>query len=356
VNALIFYILVAILLFGLLIAVHEWGHFITAKLLGVRVNEFAIGMGPLIYSKQKGETLYSLRAIPMGGFCAMEGEDEDTDSPESFSKKPVWKKLIILTAGSFMNFVAGFLILLVLFSQVQSFTVPVIADFMEGFPYQSEEGLLPGDKIVSIDGRKVHIVSDAQVYFSISNGETMDLVVERNGQLLQRDDFPLKLREYNIDGQTVVRYGLYFSQVKATPGEVVRQTWDTSWYFARSVWLGFEMLFSGEAGLKDLAGPVGIVSMIGETGTHSESIALGLKNVCYIIALVAVNLAIVNMLPIPALDGGRIFLILLSQGYYLITRRKINPKYEAYLNGVGFTLLIVLMIVVTFQDVIKLVR
>ncbi len=353
---MIFYILVAILLFGILIAVHEGGHFAAAKLLGVRVNEFSIGMGPLIYSKQKGDTLYSLRAIPMGGFCSMEGEDEDVDSPDSFSNKPAWKKFIILAAGSFMNFLAGLLLLLILFAPTKTFAVPVIADFMEGFPYESAEGLLPGDRLVKINDRTVHIVNDAQLYFAISKGDTMDLVIERNGEILQRPDFPLSLREYTVNGETQTRYGLYFDTVQASPGIVLQQTWDTALYFARSVWLGFQMLFQGDAGLKDLAGPVGIVSMIGESGTNSPNILLGLKNVCYIIALVAVNLAIVNMLPIPALDGGRIFFLLLNKLYYLVTRHNINPKYEAYIHAGGFALLIMLMVVVTFQDVIKILR
>lgn len=353
---MVIYIIVAILLFGLLIAVHEWGHFITAKLLGVRVNEFSIGMGPLVYSKKKDETLYSLRALPIGGFCAMEGEDEDTGSPDSFVNKPVWKKLIILTAGSFMNFLAGLLILLFLFLPTQTFAVPVIDGFMDGFPNASEEGLLPGDRLVSINGHRVYVVNDAQLYLSLSKGETMDLVIERNGERLARPDFPLQQREYTVNGETSLRYGLYFAKVDATPGVIVQQTWDTAGYFARSVWMSFQMLFQGDANLKDLAGPVGIVSMIGETGTQSGDLMMGLKNVCYIIALVAVNLAIMNMLPIPALDGGRIFLILINRLYYLITRRNLNPKYEAYAHAVGFLLLIVLMVVVTFQDVVKLVN
>lgn len=353
---MLFYILIAILMFGLLIAVHEGGHFAAAKLLGVRVNEFSIGMGPLVWSKQKGETLYSLRAIPMGGFCAMEGEDEDTEAPDSFAKKEAWKKFVILAAGSFMNFLVGLLLLLLLFAPTKSFAVPVISDFMEGFSYESAEGLLPGDRLVEVNGHKVHIVNDAQLYFAISKGETMDLVIERDGQILKRPDFPLALRDYTLNGETVKRYGLYFDMVKATPGVVLQQAWDTSLYFARSVWIGVQMLAQGDAGLKDMAGPVGIVSMIGESGTQSPSLLAGLKNVSYIIALVAINLAIMNMLPIPALDGGRIFFLLLNGLYHLVTRRNINPKYEAYIHAGGFALLILLMVVVTFQDVIKLLR
>lgn len=354
-SALVLYIIVGLLLFGLLIAVHELGHFMTAKLFGVRVNEFSIGMGPLLLSKQKGETLYSLRLIPMGGFCAMEGEESDTESPNAFVKQPAWQRFIILAAGSIMNFLAGFVILLCLFLPSKEFAVPVIADFMDGFPLQSEEALLPGDRIVAINGKKIHVVNDAQLYLNIAKGDTLDMIIERDGVILQRPNLPLKPQEYMVDGQPQMRYGLYFDKEAATPGIVLKQTWDTSWYFARSVWLGFQMLFQGDAGMKDLAGPVGIISMIGETGTDSASLAEGLKNVCSIIALIAVNLAIVNLLPIPAMDGGRIFLLILNQIVFLLTRRNISQKYESYVHGIGFVLLILLMVVVTFQDVIKLV-
>ena len=154
-----FYIIIAILMFGVLIALHEFGHFITAKLLGVRINEFSIGMGPLLWSQKRGETQYSLRAIPMGGFCAMEGEDDDSDDPRAFSNKPAWKKFIILVAGSFMNFLTGLVLLILIFGQATAFVTPVIEDFMEGFPYESEAGLLPGDRIVSVNGE--HNVSNA---------------------------------------------------------------------------------------------------------------------------------------------------------------------------------------------------
>ncbi len=354
---MVFYVVVAILLFGFLIAIHEWGHFITAKWMGVHVQEFAIGMGPKIFSKQKGDTLYSLRAIPMGGFCQMEGEDEDTGNSGSFVKKAAWKKIIILSAGSFMNFVAGLFILLFLFSQAQAFSVPVINDFMEGFPYQSEEGLLPGDRIASIDGRKVYSTNDVMLYLALAKDENLDLVIERDGEYLKRDNFPLVQREYTTStGETQMKYGLYFTLVEASFKNTIKEAWDTSFFFARSVWVSLEMLGEGQAGIKDLSGPVGIVSLIGEAGTQSESVLLGLNNVFYIIALVAVNLAVMNMLPIPTLDGGRIFLVLINRLYFYITKRELNPKYEAYIHAAGFVLLITLMIVVTFFDVIKLVR
>lgn len=350
------YIILAIFLFGLLIAIHEWGHFITAKMFGVKVNEFAIGMGPIVFSKQKGETRYSLRAIPMGGFCAMEGEDEESESPRAFGRQAAWKRFIILGAGAFLNFVVGFLIVLLLFVQVKSFPVPVIDDFMDGFPLESEEGLLPGDRILSIDGNKVHILNDVNLYLAIHKGEPRDLTLLRDGEVLERNDFPLVPREYTVDGQTVVKYGLLFDEESATPGTVLKQSWGTTGYFVRSIWFGFQMLFQGEAGLSDMAGPIGIVSMIGEAGSQSGSVAVGLYNVLYFIALISVNLAVMNLLPIPALDGGRILFLLLNKGYNLVTGKEINPKYEAYVHGIGFVFLILLMLVVTFQDVIRLVR
>lgn len=349
------YIILAILFFGMLIAVHEWGHFITAKKLGVRVNEFSIGMGPLIYSKQKGETLYSLRALPIGGYCAMEGEDEDTGVEGAFSAQALWKKLIILVAGSFMNLLAGFILVLILLSQVSGFSVPTIAAFMDGFSLESEEGLMVGDSITSIDGDAVYCISDLQLYLAMHTGETMDITIERNGEKIYLEDFPLTMESYVLNGEEVIRYGLYFDYEEATIPVILRESCYTVSYFARSVFMGLQMLITGEVGVDDMAGPVGIVSLIGETGAEAESTLIGVKNVVYIIALVAVNLAVMNLLPLPALDGGRIFLLLIGAAYHGITKKNINPKYEGYVHGIGMVLLLLLMAFVTFQDVLKLV-
>ena len=350
------YIIIGILLFGLLIAVHEGGHFLAAKKLDVQVNEFAIGMGPAIFTKQKGETLYSLRVFPIGGYCAMEGENEKSENPRSFSSKSPWKKIIILVAGSAFNFLAGFLLVVFLFTSAGSYTVPVVKDFMEGFPWAGEEGLMPGDRILEINGKKVHVYADVSSYLATAQGDTKDLVVERDGERVELNDLPLNLQEYEVDGETVTMYGLYFDVEEATPLGVLKQSWNTCIYFARSVWTGLGMLVTGQVGLNDMSGPVGIVTYLGEAGSQSNSVADGLRNVCYIIALIAVNLAIMNMLPIPALDGGRVFLLLVTEVWYLLTRRTIDPKYEAYLNAGGFLLLIMLMILVTFSDVLKLVN
>ncbi len=350
------YIIVGVLLFGLLIAVHEGGHFLTAKLLGVQVNEFAIGMGPAILSFQKGETKYSLRVFPVGGYCAMEGEDEDTKNPRSFYCKAPWRKVIILAAGSVMNFIAGFVLVAILFVSAGSYTVPVIRDFMEGFPCAGPAGLLPGDRILSVNGHAVPIYSDLSTQLNAAAGAgSMDLVVERNGEKVVLDDLPLTPREYTVDGQQVKMYGIYFNVEKVTIPGLIKQSWHTCWYFGKAVWSGLVMLFTGQVGLHDMSGPVGIVSYLGQAGSQGNDLAAGMQNVCYIIALIAVNLAIMNLLPIPALDGGRIFLLLVGELWFLFSGKKLPAKYEAWIHGMGFTLLILLMVVVTFSDIWKLV-
>ena len=352
---MVLYIIVGILLFGLLIAVHEGGHFLAAKRLDVQVNEFSIGMGPAIFSRQKGETLYSLRAFPIGGYCAMEGEDEDSKNPRAFSRKAAWRKLIILAAGSVMNFVAGFVLVAILFGVAGSYTVPVIRDFAEGFAYAGEDGLQRGDRFLSINGHKVTVYSDVSTQFSAAQGGTMDLVVERNGEAVTLEDFPLQPQEYVVDGQTVTMYGIYFATEEVTPLGLLKQSWDTCWYFARAVWSGLVMLVTGQVGLNDMSGPVGIVTYLGEAGSQGGSIGAGLQNVCYVIALITVNLAIMNLLPLPALDGGRIFLLVVGEVWFLFSGQKLNPKYEAWIHAVGFFLLILLMVLVTFSDIWKLV-
>ena len=184
-------IVFAILIFSFLIFIHELGHFMAAKASGVQVNEFSIGMGPGLFSKQKGETLYSLRLFPVGGYCAMEGEDGENKNPRSFAAKALWKKLVILVAGSAANFLAGFLLVVFLFTWAGGYTAPVIQGFLDGFPYSGEEGLMPGDRILSIDGKKVWIYNDVGAHLKAAGEGPKDILVEREGQEILLEDFPL---------------------------------------------------------------------------------------------------------------------------------------------------------------------
>lgn len=349
----IVYILLAILIFGVLIAIHEFGHFTAAKLCGVRVEEFALGMGPVLLKKQKGDTLYSLRALPIGGFCAMAGEDEEIDDPRAFTSQPAWKRIIILAAGSFMNFVLGLLIVIIIFASATGFRAPVIESFMDGCPYESADGFQPGDRILKIDGHRIYQYSDIADFLSRGDG-TYDIVVRRDGKRVTLEDFELVPLEY--EGQERKMYGFYFGYDEATAFNKLRYSWNTTMEFGRMVWMGVEQLFSGEVSVSDMAGPVGIVDLMAETGEAAASTMDAVLDILYLGAFIAVNLAIMNMLPIPALDGGRVFLLLVTWVIEKITRKHLDPKYEGYIHAAGMLLLLLLMGVVMFNDVVRIVR
>lgn len=349
------FIVIAIIAFGILIGIHEFGHFVAAKSLGVKVNEFSIGMGPAIFKRQKGETLYALRCLPIGGYCAMEGEDEETEDPRCFTKQRAWKRIIILCAGSFMNFLLGFVLVVIIFSQVGGFNAPVISSFTENNPYQGENALQVGDEIYSVDGHRIYFTGNFSLYLSRGADTTYDIVVIRDGEKVELNDFKLEPYE-QADG--TVAYGLAFSTDPATFGNVIKYSWYTTIDFVRQVWLALSDLVSGLVGLDDMAGVVGIVDMINDVGSQTaqdEGIGIALMDVGYLVAFIAVNLAVMNMLPIPALDGGRVLFVLINAVVRLFTRRSIPARYEGYVHTAGFVLLIGLMVVVMYNDISRLI-
>ncbi len=348
------YIFLAILIFGILIFVHELGHFIAAKSLGVKVNEFAICMGPALFQKTVGETTYSLRCIPIGGFCAMEGEDEASDNPRAFTSAKWWKRLIILVAGSFMNFLAGFVIVSLVFSSAQSFYAPQIGSFYPESPLEAH-GLQVGDTFYSIDGERVYLYSDVSLLLDRNTKGSAELVVLRNGEKISFSGFPLERREYEIDGEKQLLYGMTLSAREANLGRHLKNSWYTCLDFSRMVRMGLSDLFTGRAGLNDMGGPVTIVHTMSESGKAAPTRAAGVQNVFYLAAFIAVNLAVMNMLPIPALDGGRVFFLLVTTLLQLVLRRRIDPKYEGYIHGAGMVLLLLFMAFITFHDVWMLI-
>ena len=344
------YIILAIIFFGILIAIHEFGHFSAAKLLGVKVNEFAIGMGPAILKKQKGETLYSLRCLPIGGYCAMEGEDEDTGDPRSFTTQPGWKRFIILVAGSFMNFLLGFLIVLIIYSGVAGFYSPVISGFVDGYPYEGT--LQTGDEIYSIDGHRIYFASNVTTILS-RGGETHDVVVIRDGEKLEFEDMGLTPQVY--EGYSSPMYGFSFAVEEANLWSTLKYSWYNTIDFVRTVWFALSDLVAGTMGVDDLAGPVGIVDLINDVGQSAESTKMALADIAYLGALVAVNIAVMNLLPLPALDGGRVFFLLLNGLVHLVSRRRIPARYEGYVHAAGMVLLLGLSAYVMYNDIARLI-
>ena len=351
---MILYILIAILIFGILIFVHELGHFLAAKAFRVRVNEFAICMGPAIWQKTKGETTYSLRAIPIGGYCAMEGEDEQSDDPRAFSAAKPWKRLVILAAGAAFNFLIGLLILLVIFSFQRALTTTQIDGFFQQSTVSEETGLQIGDEFYSIDGERVYRYSDISLLLSRGDPQSHRIVVIRDGKRVDLGAVPLRLRTFTENGETVTRYGLYFRVAENSFGGCIRAAWYTALDFARLVRLGLQDLVHGLVGVRDLSGPVGIVSAMAQTGEASETAGAAAANLALFAAFLAVNLSVMNLLPLPALDGGRIFFLVITWLIETVFKKKINGKYEAYIHTAGMILLLAFLAFITLKDIVNL--
>lgn len=328
-------IIAAVVLFCLLIAGHEFGHYAAAKLLGVKVNEYSIGMGPLLWQTKKGETEYSLRALPIGGYCKIEGEDGDSDDDRSFGKKPWWAKVIILAAGAFMNFVLCILLLIGLFWYSGAYST-TLADVSEGYPAQIA-GIQAGDTIVAIDGVEYDDWIEVVNAIEASKGSPMTFTVERDGQT---HDYTLSAVE--SDGRYLmgITCKLIHSPIKA-----IGQAFSTTKSTMIAMGQFFGQLFTGKASGDDVVGVVGIVSMIGEQAKF------GFSNVVYLMAIISLNLGMVNLLPLPALDGGRILFVIIR----LITRDKIGDNAEAVTHAVGMVLLLALMAFLIIKDLNRFV-
>ena len=350
-------VLFAILLFSVLIFLHELGHFAAAKLSGVQVNEFSMFMGPAIWKKQVGETLYAIRLIPIGGFCAMEGEDGGSDNPRAFDKAAWWKRLIILIAGAAMNFITGVLLMVVIFLPMERAVMPVIESFESYSTVNGADGLREGDRILELDGEKIYIQSDFSLLLTLNGGNVHDLVVERDGANVVLEDFLMEKHEVvQEDGTKKMLYGMNFVLQDLTVSDRLVYAWNECLDTVRMVRLSLKMLLSGQAGLSEVSGPVGIVQMMSETAAASPTWVDALMNMLYFGAFIAINLAVMNLLPIPALDGGRVAGLLITTFVEAVTHKKVNPRYEGYLHGIGMLLLLGLMGIIMFKDIIFLFK
>ena len=350
-------IILAFLIFSVLIFIHEFGHFIAAKLSGVQVNEFAIFMGPAIVKWQRGETQYSIRCIPIGGYCAMEGEDEDTDNPRSFQKAAWWKRLIILVAGSAMNFLAGLLIFAGLFLPGKEVAVPQIVEFADCCIFNHAEGLQLGDEFLELDGERIYINGDVGMILDLNPAVTHDVTVLRDGKKVTFENLDMGHIHVNENGEEYYHYGFTYGQSKQVGfGEKLRYIWNVTVDNVRNVRLSLQMLVTGRASVKDVAGPVGIGDMMVGIATESQSTAIAVLNLLSFGGMIAVNLAVMNLLPIPALDGGRVVGLLLTTVIEATTRKKLNPKYEGYIHAAGMILLLALMALILFKDIFVLFK
>jgi len=359
--------ILTIILFCVMIFPHELGHFIAAKKCGVKVNEFAFGMGPAIWKKQGEETLYTIRLFPFGGFCAMEGEEEETESKDgenadieydpdrSFVNKKPWQKLVILAAGSFMNLVCAAVIMTVILG-ISGFTTTFIGEVTPGGA-ADKAGLIAGDEIIAIDENEVDSWNDLSEYMPdedkefemtvLRGSKEITVLLDPEVQYLNSQTGEIISEEQAEDASipSVQRYVIGItSQISHNPFTAVKAGVQSTWEMLKMMFETVGMLFSGEAGADDLSGPVGMVQMVNQTSS------IGWWYYGYLIALICVNLAVINMLPLPALDGGRIVFVLIT----MITGKKVSDKIEGAIHAVGIMLLLGLVVYVSYNDIVKI--
>lgn len=340
-------VIIAVILFALIIGIHEFGHFITAKKCGVKVNEFSIGMGPKIFSKRGKETVYSLRLVPIGGYCAMEGEDEASSDERAFNNKVWWKRAIILAAGAIMNIILGIVFMFIIQVQEPYYSSTQIA-YLVSDSTSMNAGIEVGDRIYSVNGYRTYCTTDMSFALSTAKDGILDIVVKRDGKKLEFNDLQMEVVSYS-DSVAVTRIDFKVYAVKKTVKSVITSTFSETLAFIRMIYASIIMLFTGQAGFNEVSGPVGMASAIGQVAEQgfASSFLDGLNNIIYFMALITVNLGIFNLLPLPALDGGRLLFVFVEA----IRGKPVDPEKEGIVHFIGFALLIFLMVAVTIKDV-----
>ena len=339
-----------IIILGVIVLVHEFGHFIFAKMFGIYVYEFAIGMGPRLFhwKSKKGETEYSIRAIPIGGFCSLAGEDLDNDdkikipSDRRLQSKPAWQRFLVMFFGAGNNFILAFILLFVIaLGWGATTSKPIISELVANNPAE-QAGLEVGDTILKINGHKIKSSDDVSIYLQVEDkSKPITFTIKRDGKETNIDVKPIK---EEVDGNTIYRVGI------VSKGEV-KYGFVASIQFAftkmdslfRQMVITFKGLFTGGLSINQLSGPVGIYNIVGEQANH------GFENILYLIALLSVNVGFINLIPLPAFDGGRILFLIIEK----IKGSPVKPETENKIHTIGFILLLALMIYITFNDILK---
>lgn len=343
-------ILIAILFFGLIIALHELGHFIFAKLFKVQVNEFSLGMGPAIFKKKKGETLYSLRLLPIGGYVSMEGEDEDSENERAFCNIKAWKRFIIIAAGGVVNLIMGVIVVAIMLATSGDLIGTPQLNFFHENAVTANQGLQEKDIIKKINGKTVFSEYDLSFLMARDKDGVIDFVVERNGEKVPVNGVKFDSVQ-NPDGTITIIYDFVIVGVKSNVWTVAKNAVLESISIARIVWLSLFDLVTGQYGLSDLSGPIGTVSIIADTAQNAVA-QTDFSTLFMIMALIAINIGLFNLLPLPALDGSRLFFLLIE----MIFRKPIPRKYEGWIHAIGLGLLLLLMVVISFSDILKLIK
>lgn len=344
-------ILIAVLVFGLIVFVHELGHFVAAKLSGVTVYRFSIGFGPAIVKKEWKGTLYAIRLLPLGGSVVMKGEfdeegNEVEDQTGSFQAASLPRRFAISAAGSVMNFLTGLLLIIITLWPAQALPTAQVASLEEGFPAGGENGIQEGDRLVKINDFHIFLYGDVMTALEYGAGEPYDITVRRDGEKIELNDVELTKQEYSdSQGGTSLRYGMNFVTEKATVGNKLRYSLNNAGSFMQSVTEGLKQIFRGQVQKDDVMGTVGIAN---EISNRAKTSAL---DMWYFVAFLSINLSIMNLLPIPGLDGGKILFLLIEA----IIRRPVPPKFEGAVQLAGLALIFGLFIFVTYNDIVRLI-
>ena len=359
-----FTVIIAVLVFGFLIFIHEFGHYIFARIFKVTINEFSIGMGPRIFSRISKKTgiRYSVSAIPIGGFVAMAGEEREdgdgipefnvdklSEDPNSFDKKPAWQRLIITLAGALINIFAGFLAMIIVISATRRPSLVVDQFYREaeeaklGISVTSDKWIMEGDEIVAVNGKSVHLYESLRYEIMRNGHKPIDVAVVRDGERITLEDVSFPIMQ--TEGQIFGSIDFFVEEADKTFFTVIGDSWANLWLNVRMVWESLFDLITGRYSFAAVSGPVGISAAIGEAAS------VGFISLLSLVSIISINLGVMNLLPIPALDGGRMITILIE----MITKKKLPAKVENTINAVGLALLLAFSLVVLVKDVVGMI-